>query len=126
MAILAEALVLLFIFGFVAYVLWKIIPNKAVKQIYPDELKELLDQGEALFIDVRPKSEFNEFHIRGFKNIPLRAIKDAALEIEDKSQLIVLTSRTGTAGNEAAKRLKRRGFTNLMNVQGGMSTWGPE
>lgn len=121
-AIVIELFILALIFGFGFYVLKKIIPSKAVKQIRGDELQELLKADEAIFIDVRKQKQFSQFHIKGFKNIPLNQIKKAAADIDDKSIEIVVMSQTGSGGNEACKRLKRRGFTNLTNVQGGMSS----
>lgn len=118
--IVLELVLLAVIFGFGFYILRKIIPSKAVKQIRSDELQEILEADDAIFIDVRRKSQFAQFHIKGFKNIPLKQIKKAAKNIDNKNKEIVIMSQTGMAGNEACKRLKRLGFTNLTNVQGGM------
>lgn len=120
--IVLEMFLLILIFGFGFYILRKIMPSKAVKQIRGDELQEILETGNAILIDVRKQSQFAQFHIKGFKNIPLSQIKKATSEIDDKNIEIVVMSQTGTAGNEACKRLKRRGFTNLTNLQGGMSS----
>ncbi len=120
--IVIELVLLAVIFGFGFYMLRKIIPSKAVKQIRGEELQEILKSDHAILIDVRKQSQFAQFHIKGFKNIPLSQIKKATAELPDKNIEIVIMSQTGSAGNEACKRLKRRGFTNLTNVQGGMSS----
>ena len=122
LAIVLEFSILIFIFGFGFIVLRKIIPSKAVKQIRGDELQEILEEDRAILIDVRRQSQFAQFHIKGFNNIPLRQIKKAAEDIPNKNVEIVVMSQTGAGGNEACKRLKRKGFTNLTNVQGGMSS----
>lgn len=121
-AIVLELFLLVVIFGFGFYILRKIIPSKAVKQIRDDELQEILKADNAILIDVRKQSQFAQFHIKGFNNIPLSQIKRASKDISDKGTKIVVMSQTGTGGNEACKRLKRRGFTNLVNIQGGMSS----
>ena len=41
------------------------------REIGPAELKALLDQGEALVIDVREPGEFAAEHIAGAVNLPL-------------------------------------------------------
>ena len=120
--IVLELFLLLVIFGFGFYILRKIIPSKAVKQIRGDELREILEADTAILIDVRKQSAFAEFHIKGFKNIPLSQIKAATSELSDKNTEIVVMSQTGMGGNEACKKLKRQGFTNLTNIQGGMSS----
>lgn len=121
-AIVVEFFIIFLIFGFGFFVLRKIIPNKSVKQIRGDELQEILEADNSILIDVRKQSQFAQFHIKGFNNIPLSQIKKAAEDISDKNTEIVVMSQTGVGGNEACKRLKRIGFTNLTNVQGGMSS----
>lgn len=110
--------------AFVGFVLWKILPARGVEQIRTPELRELLKDKEIQFIDVRPHALFQQFHIYGFDNIPLNEIKEAAKHLS-KDQKVVLICQTGTKGNEACKRLKRRGFHDLANVQGGLSSWEP-
>ncbi len=121
-AFAVELFIIFVIFAFGFIILRKIIPSKAVKQVRSDELQEILEADKSILIDVRKQSQFADFHIKGFNNIPLSQIKKAAEDISDKSTEIVVMSQTGTGGNEACKRLKRRGFTNLTNVQGGMSS----
>lgn len=107
---------------FVAFVLWKILPPRGVRQIRTPELKELMSNKEIQFIDVRTPAEYQQFHVRGFRNIPLSVIRKEASQL-DKSQPVVVICQRGPRGNEACKRLKRKGFTKLANVQGGLSTW---
>ncbi len=109
---------------FVGLVLWKILPARGVKQIREDEVHQLMQSGEAQLIDVRKPEEYQQFHIRGFQNIPLKEIKNQATTLS-KDKPVVTVCQTGTKGNEACKRLKRRGFHQLSNIQGGLSTLGP-
>lgn len=113
---------------FVSYVLKKIIPGRGIGQITADQLREYLNEEsikkDTQFIDVRKPMEYAQFHIPGFRNIPLKEIKQEAKNL-NKNQKVVVIDRTGMKGNEAAKRLKRRGFKDIENVQGGLSTWTP-
>jgi len=107
------------------FVIFKIIlPARGVKQITVDELRELLKDDSIQFIDVRPEAKYHNFHIHGFKNIPLKEIRKEADNLS-KDKEVVLICQTGAHGNTASKRLKRRGFTKLTNVRGGLSTWEP-
>ncbi len=109
--------------AFVGFVFWKILPPRGVEQLRTPELRELLEDKESYqFIDVRAPQQFQQFHIYGFDNIPLNEIKEAAKHLS-KDKKVVFICPTGTKGNEACKRLKRRGFTDLANVQGGLSAW---
>lgn len=109
---------------FAALVLIKILPGRGIAQITVNELRPQLKDESIQFIDVRPPVKYNQFHIYGFKNIPLKEIRKQAKTLSKDKKTIVIC-QTGTKGNEACKRLKRRGFTDLSNVRGGLSTWEP-
>lgn len=109
---------------FVVLVFWKIVPARGVRQIRTPELKELLQNKDIQFIDVRAPSMYGQFHVHGFRNIPLNEIRKAAKELNQDKPVVVIC-QTGMRSNEACKRLKRRGFKKLANVQGGISTWEP-
>lgn len=110
------------IFAFV--VLKIILPARGVEQITVTELHSRLQDESIQFIDVRPPAHYKRFHIFGFKNIPLRELRKKAATL-DKHRPVVTVCQTGAYGNRACKRLKRYGFTQLANVQGGLSTWEP-
>src|SRR5699024_9022796 len=111
---------------FVGYVLKEFIHGRGITHFTIDLLREYLNvknvKKEIQFIDGRQPMKYAEFHIPGFRNIPIKAIKKEAKNL-NKEQKVVLIDRTGMKGNEAAKRLKRRGFKYIENVQGGLSTW---
>src|SRR5699024_2596136 len=109
---------------FVGFVLWKIFPDREVRQIRTPQLKELMQNDDIQFIDVSSPKQYNQFHIYGFENIPLKDIRKEATNL-NKELPVVLVCQTGTKSNEACKRLKRRGFKKLANLQGGLSTWEP-
>jgi len=109
---------------FVGFVMWKIFPARGVRQITTPELKKLMQNKDIQFIDVRPPMQYQQFHIYGFQSIPLKSIRKAAKDL-DKDKPVVAICQTGMKGNEACKRLKRRGFKKLANVRGGLSTWEP-
>lgn len=110
--------------SFAAVILKIILPARGVAQLEIDEFRSKLKEDSILFIDVRNPAQYHQFHIYKFKNIPLRDIRSQAKQLE-KDQEIVVICQTGAKGNAACKRLKRRGFTNLANVRGGLSMWDP-
>jgi len=109
---------------FALLVFMKILPGRGVKQITVDELRKMLKDESVQFIDVRPPAKYNQFHVYGFENIPLRHIRKESKSLSKDKKTVVIC-QTGARGNEACKRLKRRGFTDLSNVRGGLSTWEP-
>lgn len=108
-----------------AFIILKIIlPARGVEQITVHELRERLKDESIQFIDVRHPARYQQFHVFGFKNIPLRDLRKKIDQL-DKDKPIVTICQTGAHGNRACKRLKRYGFKQIANVQGGLSTWEP-
>lgn len=122
-----QQLVLFMSIGFGAIVLFDVLPPRGVKQITVLELNKMLEEKEKhnyQYIDVRTAEQFNRLHVFGFKNFPLQELKkDTGTLSKDKK--VVVISQRGISGNEACKVLKKQGFTNLANVQGGVITWEP-
>lgn len=110
---------------FAFFVLKKILPARGVDQITVDELRGMLKDDSVQLIDVRPPAQYSRFHIYGFDNIPLKDIRKEA-DTLSKDKKVVLICQTGAQANEASKRLKRRGFKDIANVRGGLSTWEPQ
>lgn len=54
-----------------------------------DEVRRLMEQGAQL-VEVLPKEEFEEEHLPGAINIPLRRIDDEATERLDPSRPVVV------------------------------------
>lgn len=109
---------------FALIILKIILPARGVEQITVMELHGRLKDESIQFIDVRPPALYERFHIFGFRNMPLRELRKKAASL-DKNRPVVTICQTGAYGNRACKRLKRYGFKQLTNVQGGLSTWEP-
>lgn len=91
-------------------------------QISAQELKERMDKGEKLhIIDVREPSEYAEYNIGG-KLVPLGKIAGMQLEdIEDlKDEELIIHCKAGSRSMQACLILEQAGFTNVVNVTGGV------
>lgn len=89
------------------------------------ELKAKLDQGESIhLVDVREPHEHAEFNIGGLL-LPLGHVQTLQIEeIEDfKNEPVYLYCRSGNRSGQACHILSAAGFTNLINVTGGMLAW---
>lgn len=98
------------------------MPAKGITEISAKELKGKLKSKDIQFIDVRTSGEFTGNHIKNFKNIPLHELSQKANQFS-KEREVILICQSGMRSNKAAKMLKKRGFTQLTNVKGGMSAW---
>jgi rhodanese-related sulfurtransferase len=90
-----------------------------------NDLKARIDAGEKLnIIDVREPHENAEFNIGGTL-IPLGNIQ--AMQIDDLEELkndeVIIYCRSGNRSGQACLILEAAGFTNVVNVTGGMLAW---
>jgi rhodanese-related sulfurtransferase len=88
-------------------------------------LKERLLNAETInLLDVRELDERAEFNIGG-NFIPLGQIMAMQIdEIEElKKEEIVCYCRSGKRSMQAAMMLETMGFTNVVNLDGGMMAW---
>ena len=96
-----------------------------MKSITVEALKARIDAGEKLHIlDVREPSEYAEFNI-GAKLLPLGQIQSMQTDdIEDwKDDEVIIHCRSGKRSATACMFLETMGFTNTVNVEGGMLAW---
>ena len=63
-------------------------PANVVRRVTPAEVKGMLDRGEAVVVDVRPKAEFDRERIKGALSIPLNESAARASELP-KDKLVV-------------------------------------
>lgn len=96
-----------------------------MQNITAEELKQRMDNGEALnIVDVREPHEHEEFNIGGIL-IPLGDVRAMQIdEIEDlKDKEVIVYCKSGNRSGQAAMLLETMGFSNVVNLQGGMMRW---
>lgn len=113
-------LIMLFILIYVYVMIKK--PGKNIKQMTTSELKTTLGKKNKQFIDVRSPGEFNNSHIKQFKNMPLQSLHQTADTLNKDKEIIVIC-QSGMRSANACKILKKKGFTSVTNVNGGMNSW---
>lgn len=96
-----------------------------MQTITVEALKARMDAGEELYIlDVREPAEFEEFNI-GAKLLPLGQVQAMQVdEIEDwKDKEVIIHCRSGKRSATACMFLETMGFSNTVNVEGGVLAW---
>lgn len=96
-----------------------------MKLINVQELHDRIEAGDTLnLIDVREPHEHDEFNIGGLL-LPLGDIRVGDTESIEKfkDQEIICYCRSGNRSGQAAMVLESMGFTNVINVTGGMLAW---
>lgn len=96
-----------------------------MQTITVQELKSKIDSGESIhLVDVREPHEHAEFNIGGIL-LPLGKVQTMQVdEIEDlKDETVYVYCRSGNRSGQACLILGTMGFTNVINVTGGMLAW---
>lgn len=99
-------------------------PQVQIKTTTPAELYETLDQEDApLVVDVRSPEEYRfDGHITGSRLLPLPVLLQRAAELP-KDRPIVFVCRSGNRSHIACEQLAGQGFSNVINMTGGMIGW---
>lgn len=94
------------------------------RQITMDEAVTMMAQESGyVILDVRRPDEFAAGHIPNAINIANESIgTDEIPELPDKNQLIMVYCRSGRRSKEAAEKLVKLGYTNIVEF-GGILDW---
>jgi rhodanese-related sulfurtransferase len=98
--------------------------SSGYRQISMDEaVKMMKDEKNYIILDVRRPDEYAEGHIPGAINVPNEDIGTSDIaELPDKAQLILVYCRSGRRSKEAAAKLVKLGYTNIVEF-GGILDW---
>lgn len=83
----------------------------------------LINEKDAVVVDIRPANEFRTGHITGSINIPSAKLKDSMATLDKhKSVPLILVCKTGMTASSSAKELIKSGF-DVYKLQGGITEW---
>lgn len=95
-----------------------------MKQLNPTELNDYLTDNNPVMIDVREAHELGHGMIEGAQHIPMNDIPARIGELEAyKEDTIVLICRSGMRSTQVGQYLEKLGFTDIINLNGGMNGW---
>ncbi len=88
------------------------------------ELKTYLDEAdpEPVLLDVREPWEFGICHIDGSHLIPMRSIPSSLDALEKQRETVVICHH-GIRSRQVALYLEHQGFSNIINMEGGVAAW---
>lgn len=100
-----------------------------MKVISYDQLKKMIDTEEDfLLVNVLSAQQFKEAHIPSSINIPLdeadfEAQVEEAADGKDKKVVTYCASYSCHASRNAAEKLEKAGFTDVLAYEGGIKEW---
>jgi len=88
------------------------------------EATMMMNKKDSLVLDVREAGEFAQGHIIHARNIPLDELESRLKEIERyREKPVIVSCAVGNRAGSAAKLLRKHGFTNVVNLSGGIAAW---
>jgi len=100
------------------------IISKTIPLISVEDLKKAENtKSSLLIIDAREKKEYYVSHIKKAKHVGYDNFKLSKLKDVEKNTIIVVYCSVGYRSEKVGEKLKRAGFTKVMNLQGGIFDW---
>lgn len=98
--------------------------NRGGAVVGVQELVQLVNNDNALVVDVRDKAEYDQGHIVDAINIPFASIESRADELnKHKDRPIVIACKMGQHSGAAGTTLRKKGFENVSRLRGGIAEW---
>ena len=93
-------------------------------QIDAQSLVRLINQDNAVTVDVRGEADYKRGHIVDALHVPLASLPDHIKELEPhRGGPLVVYCELGNLSPRAAIKLKQAGFDNVLRLRGGLSAW---
>jgi rhodanese-related sulfurtransferase len=97
---------------------------KGFKSVSPSEAVLMINRDDAVVLDVREESEYQDGHIINAMHVPLSQLNDKQEQLAKyKDRPIIAACRSGQRSGQACATLKKAGFENVSNVRGGIMSW---
>ena len=97
-----------------------------MQTISAQQLSERLGAGPIDLIDVRTPAEYQEVHASGAQNVPLDSLDPCAImgsRNGRSGQPLYVICKSGARGAKACQKFLDAGFTQVINVEGGVQAW---
>ncbi|MBK1641179.1 hypothetical protein CKO12_04680 [Chromatium okenii] len=116
-----------FLFVVLAVIVGLLIHNLIVGNqgsVTPLQAVAMMNQQEAVVLDVRPAADYAKGHILGAINLPMNGFsKQLATLQKYREKPLIVSCRSGAQSSMACGQLRKAGFTAVFNLQGGVLAW---
>lgn len=99
-----------------------------VKEITPTEAIMMINNQQALVIDIRAEEEYKKGHIIGAMNLEKNKIKNHKIDQLEKykARPVIMVCAHGVSSLTFAKQMYTMGFQKIFSLKEGMSGWNKE
>lgn len=105
---------------------WNIFGSSlnGVPLIQPGEVTRLINQEDAVVVDIRKESQYENGHIINAMNIPSEQIANQLKKLKSyKDKGVIMYCETGGVSAKEARKLFDEGYEKVYCLKGGMPTW---
>lgn len=105
---------------------WSFFGNKlrGIKEVDTAGAMNLINRSNALVLDVREQGEYDAGHIINSRLISLGKLKERIGELEKyRTRPIIVVCRSGNRSESGTAFLNKQGFTQVVNLNGGVMAW---
>ncbi len=97
---------------------------RGYSSVSPAQSTQMINQDNALMLDVRENKEYSEGHIINSVHIPLSSLKTRLNDLKKyKTKKVIVACRSGHRSSQACANLKKEGFEQVFNLAGGVMGW---
>ena len=96
--------------------------KQAIPEIDVQEAKQRINAG-AILVDVREQNEYDEAHIPGSHLLALSNLAENYAELP-KDKPLIMQCRSGARSGQATQFLLQNGYSEVVNLKGGILAWG--
>lgn len=98
--------------------------DKVIVVLSPmDFYEKLKASNEALIIDTRPASDYEDFRMPNSVSAPQRSVLFPILEQANKNAPVFVYCGMGAKSGIVCKLIKEKGFKKVYNLKGGLRSW---
>lgn len=105
--------------------LWPLIKRGgASASVVPAVATQLINQHNAIVVDVRDEAAFATGSVTGARHLPLASIAERASDLARfKTRPVIVVCATGQSSVRAVSALKAQGFDDVRVLAGGLAAW---
>ena len=90
----------------------------------PTQATALINHDNAVVLDVRPQTDFDNGHIINAIATPMAQFSKQIDKLgKHKKKPIIISCRSGAQSQQACKQLRKAGFDPVYNLRGGILAW---
>lgn len=114
-------------FGVLVALVFTLLQGGGAGAVSPQRAVMILNQDEALPVDLRPEAEFRAGHIINAVNVGLQDIAAGAAKLAKyKARPLLIYCESGAQAGGAVKALRKLGYDKVHSLQGGLAAWRAE